>query len=56
MVDNQQIAKYITQFSCLAMQVCWGPAVLHYQFYCGLSDHLKDCISKVGKPNTLSEL
>ena len=56
MADNQRIAKYITQFSRLATQVRWGPAALRYQFYRGLPDRLKDRISEVGKPNTLSEL
>ncbi|CDO78108.1 hypothetical protein BN946_scf184638.g4 [Trametes cinnabarina] len=56
MVDNQQIAKYITQFNRLAMQVRWGCATLHYQFYKGLPARLKDQISKVRKLDTLEEL
>ena len=56
MTEGQRIAKYITQFNRLATQVRWGTAALRYQFYKGLPDRLKDRISEVGKPNTLSEL
>lgn len=53
---NHWIAKYITNFNCLATQVRWGAAALRYQFYKGLPACLKDRISKVGKPLTLHEL
>ena len=56
MSENQQITKYITQFSRLATQVSWGPAALRYQFYKGLPARLKDRISEVGKPDSLHAL
>ena len=56
MPDNQRIAKYVTQFNRLAMQVRWGQAALQYQFYKGLPSRLKDRISEVGKPSSLEEL
>lgn len=56
MSENQQIAKYITNFSCLATQIRWGTSALRYQFYKGLPARLKDRISKVRKPSTLEEL
>ncbi|KAI0763416.1 hypothetical protein BD413DRAFT_441573, partial [Trametes elegans] len=57
MGNNQCIAKYITQFTRLATQVRWGNAPLRYRFYNDLAHHhLKDRISKVGKPNNLVAL
>ncbi|KAL1947005.1 hypothetical protein VTO73DRAFT_13966 [Trametes versicolor] len=53
MSDNHRIAKYITQFTRLATQVRWGNTPLHYRFYDGLPNRLKDQISEVGKPTTL---
>ncbi|KAL7278121.1 hypothetical protein ACG7TL_008092 [Trametes sanguinea] len=56
MGENQRIAKYITQFTRLATQVRWGNAPLRYRFYDGLPNRLKDRISEVGKPTTLTAL
>jgi hypothetical protein len=56
MCKGQHINKYVVEFQRLASQVCgWGDGALHCQFYNGLPAHIKDEISRMGKPTTLSE-
>jgi len=56
MREGQCINKYIVEFQRLASQVHrWGDGALHRQFYNGLPAHIKDEISHMGKPATLSE-
>jgi hypothetical protein len=56
MHEGQHINKYIVEFQRLASQVRrWGDGALHRQFYNGLPAHIKDKISRMGKPATLSE-
>jgi len=56
MREGQCINKYIVEFQRLASQVCgWGDGALHCQFYNGLPARIKDEISCMGKPATLSE-
>ena len=47
---------YLVQFNTLAAHVGWGEGALHFQFYDGLPDRLKDKIVILSKPNTLREL
>jgi hypothetical protein len=55
--DGQRINKYVVDFQHLASQVRgYGDGALRRQFYTGLPARIKDEISRVGKPNTLSEL
>ena len=56
MLPKSQLANYLIQFNTLAAQVTWGDAALHFQFYDGLPDRLKDRIAVLGKPNTLCKL
>ena len=56
MLPKSQLANYLIQFNTLAAQVTWGDAALHFQFYDGLLDQLKDWITVLGKPNMLHEL
>jgi hypothetical protein len=56
MHEGQCIYKYIVEFQRLASQVRrWGDGALHRQFYNGLPACIKDEISRMGKPATLSE-
>jgi hypothetical protein len=56
MHKGQHINKYVVEFQRLASQVCgWGDGALHHQFYNGLPARIKDEISHMGKPTTLSE-
>jgi len=56
MRKGQHINKYIVEFQRLASQVCgWGDRALCCQFYNGFPACIKDKISCMGKPTTLSE-
>jgi len=56
MHEGQRINKYVVEFQRLASQVCgWGDGALCRQFYNGLPARIKDEISRMGKPATLSE-
>jgi len=56
MCEGQCINKYIGEFQRLASQVHgWGDGALHYQFYNRLPACIKDKISCMDKPVTLSE-
>jgi hypothetical protein len=56
MCEGQRINKYVIEFQRLASQVHgWGDRALHCQFYNGLPACIKDEISHMGKPATLSE-
>ena len=55
--DSQHITKYMVKFNWIVMQVqSYGEGALWHHFYNGLSDHIKDEVSHVGKPPILSEL
>ncbi|OJA13460.1 hypothetical protein AZE42_11059 [Rhizopogon vesiculosus] len=57
MLDGHRINKYIIEFQRLASQVRgYGDGALRHQFYSGLLSQVKDEISCVGKPDSLSEL
>jgi hypothetical protein len=56
MCEGQRINKYVVEFQRLASQVRgWGDGALRRQFYNGLPARIKDEISCMGKPATLSE-
>jgi hypothetical protein len=56
MCEGQHINKYVVEFQRLASQVCgWGDGALCRQFYNRLPAHIKDEISRMDKPATLSE-
>lgn len=56
MRDGQRINKYVVEFQRLASQVRgWGDSALRCQFYNRLPARIKDEISRMGKPSTLSE-
>jgi len=55
MKEGQKINKYMVEFNRLTGQVrSYGDGALHHIFYSGLPDHIKDEISRVGKPHTLN--
>ena len=57
MKDRQRINKYIMEFNRIASQIRgYGEGALWHYFYNGLPDHIKDEVSCVGKPSTLSNL
>ena len=47
------ISEYLVQFNTLASCAAWGDAALHFQFYNGLPDHLKDKVAILGKLDSL---
>jgi len=54
MKEGQKINKYVVEFNRLAGQVHgYGDGALRHIFYSGLPDHIKDKISRIGKPRTL---
>jgi len=56
MREGQHINKYVVEFQRLASQVRgWGDGALRHQFYNRLPARIKDEISRMGKPATLSE-
>jgi hypothetical protein len=56
MCKGQCINKYVVEFQRFASQVCrWGDGALCRQFYNRLPACMKDKISHMGKPATLSE-
>jgi hypothetical protein len=56
MTSSQHITEYIVHFNSLAPHCDWGNVALHYRFYEGLPNHLKDEVSRGddGKPRTLN--
>ena len=57
MKDGQHITKYMVKFNWIMTQVwSYGEGALQHHFYNGLPDHIKDKVSHVGKPPTLSKL
>ena len=56
MRNNQHIVKYLIDFNWLTACVQWGKATLHQQLYHGLPSQIKDKITHIGKPDTLSKL
>ena len=54
MKDNQQMVKYLVDFNHLAAQVTWGYSTLRHQLYKGLPNWIKDEVSWIRKPSTLS--
>ena len=57
MKDGQRITKYVVEFNRIATQVWgYGEGALRHHFYNGLPDRIKDEVSCVGKPPTLSKL
>src|SRR5258708_23937713 len=56
MASNTKLSEYLVQFNTLALWVGWGEQVLHFQFYDGLPEHLKDQLAMLGKPNSLCNL
>src|SRR5258708_15907203 len=56
MASNTRMAEYLVCFNTLASHVGWGEQALHFQFYDGLPEHLKDWLAMLGKPDLLCEL
>ena len=57
MKDSQHITKYVVKFSRIVTQVwSYGEGALQHYFYNSLPDCIKDKVSCVGKPPTLSKL
>ena len=54
MKDNQRMVKYLVDFNRLAARVTWGDSALRHQLYKGLPNRIKDEVSRIGKPSTLS--
>ena len=56
MASNAKLSEYLLQFTTLASWVGWGEQALHFQFYDGLPEQLKDQLAILGKPNSLCKL
>src|SRR5260221_10166171 len=56
MASNTRLPEYLVRFNTLASHVGWGEQALHFQFYNGLPERLKDRLSMLGKPDSLHEL
>ena len=54
MKDNQRMVKYLVDFNRLTAQVTWGDSTLQHQLYKGLPNRIKDEVSWIRKPSTLS--
>ena len=56
MKDNQWMVKYLVDFNRLTAQVTWGDSALWHQLYKGLPNWIKDEVSWIKKPSTLSRM
>ena len=56
MKDDQQMVKYFVDFNHLTAQVTWGDSALQHQLYKGLQNQIKDEVSWIRKPSTLSSM
>jgi len=56
MASGARLSEYLVRFNTLVSRVEWGDAALHFQFYDGLPDQLKDQITLLRKPDNLREL
>ena len=56
MASNTKLSKYLVRFNTLALHVGWGEQALHFQFYNGLPECLKDQLAMLGKPDSLHDL
>src|SRR5258708_1864408 len=56
MASNTKLSEYLVQFNTLALCVGWGKQALHFQFYNGLPECLKDWLAMLGKPDSLRDL
>jgi hypothetical protein len=54
MKDSHHITKFLVKFNLEAGRTCWGDAALWHQFYKALSNHIKDLMTRDGKPATLA--
>src|SRR3984885_4826988 len=54
--SSQHITKYLVEFNRLATMTGWDNRALRHQFYRGLPAHIKDEVSRVGKPAPLPQL
>jgi hypothetical protein len=56
MKPTQRISKYIVEFNRYSTITGWDKRALRHQFYRGLPARIKDEVSRVGKPDKLSDL
>ena len=57
MKDSQHVTKYVVEFNQIMIQVQgYREDALQHHFFNGLPDCIKDEVSHIGKPPTLSEL
>src|SRR5260370_9127744 len=56
MNHDTHLMEYLVHFNTLASHVNWGDGALHFQFYDGLPDRLKDKITILSKPETLFQM
>src|SRR5260370_1787936 len=56
MNHDTHLMEYLVCFNTLATCINWGDGALHFQFYDGLPNCLKDKITILGKPDNLQEL
>ena len=56
MKDNQWIVKYLVDFNHLTTWVTWGDSALWHQLYKELPNQIKDEVSQIIKPSTLSSM
>jgi hypothetical protein len=54
MKDSERITEFLVKFNLEAGRTGWGDSALRYYFYKSLPDHIKDRMSKDGKPPTLT--
>ena len=48
--------SYTAKFQQIASFLKWGDSALSYQYYKGLKDNIKDCISNQEQPSSLNKL
>ena len=54
--QNGSVSHYSSQFQQLKSRITWNDSALASQFYSGLKEEVKDELSRVGKPTSLSAM
>lgn len=54
--QKTSVSLYATEFQQIASHLDWNEPALVFQFYKGLKESVKDEVSRLGRPNTLTEI
>src|SRR5882724_6720176 len=56
MLDYQHVNKYMIEFSKHATHTGWNDVALYGEFYWGLTEHIKDQLLSLDRPQTFQQL